>query len=121
MRIRFHLAAVCLVAPLSLFAQTPAAPPPADAARAPASAAAESKPNDDAKADIDPAVVEAIRKAFAAQRAKGSFRAHMESTGLGGASIPTVEMEFVFPDRMKMKMADVEVVGVGDKTMMKMG
>ncbi len=114
------LFAACLAAPLPLLAQAPAAPPPA-AATPPPAAAVEGKPAAETKADVDPAAVDAVRKAFAAQRAKGSFRTRMESTGLGGAAIPVVEMEFVFPNRMRMKMAEVEVVSVGDKTMMKMG
>ncbi len=114
MRSRYPLLLATLVAPLSLYAQAPAAPAAANPAQPPAAAA-------DAKTDVDPAVIETMRKAFAAQRAKGSFRARMESTGLGGMAIPAVEMEFVFPDRMKMKMTGVEVVSIGEKTMVKMG
>ena len=107
MKLKLYLLAGCLMAPLSLFAQNAAEPPKA----APGAAT---------KADVDPAVIDTMRKSFAAQRAKGSFRARIESTGLG-AAVPAVDMEFVFPDRMRMKMSGVEVVGVGEKTMVKMG
>jgi hypothetical protein len=124
MKFQFALLSACLAAPLALFAQAPAAPAAprvADPAKSPPATTAASKPVVVDKTEVDPAVIETMRKAFAAQRAKGSFRARMDAGTLGGGDIPTVEMEFVFPDRMKMKMADVEVVGVGDKTMMKMG
>jgi hypothetical protein len=121
MKSRLALLAACVAAPLSLFAQAPAAPPAADPAKSPPTTTAESKPVADAKIDVDPAVIDALRKAFAAQRAKGSFRARMDAGTLGGGDIPPIDMEFVFPDRMRMKMTGVEVVGVGDKTMVKMG
>ena len=100
-------------APAALLAQAPAAPAPA--------AKAVQEMNATFPAEIDPVVIEVLRKAFAAQRAKGSFRATMESAGLGGAAIPTMEMEFVFPDRMRMKTSGMEIIGVGGQTMMRMG
>ena len=119
------LFAALLAAPVALFGQAPAtvAPtiPPAIATPVPATAKAGPEPGAASPADIDPAVIEILRKSFGAQRAKGSFRATMSSAGLGDGTIPPMEMEFVFPDRMRMKMTGMEIIGVGSKTMMRMG
>jgi hypothetical protein len=123
MKFRFSLCAALAAGPVALFAQAPPAPPTL-IPPTPAPPALENKAADPAKAgagDVDPAVIETLRKAFATQRTKGTFRARMESTGLGAEAMPTVEIEFVFPDSIRMKMAGVEVVGVGEKTMMRIG
>lgn len=120
MKFQLPLFAVLLVAPGALFAQAPAAPAPT---APPAAAGSKPEPelNATLPAEIDPVVIAVLRQAFAAQRTKGSFRATMESAGQGGGAIPSMEMEFVFPDRMRMKMSGMEIVGVGGKTMMRMG
>ena len=115
---RFFLLSLAglLSAPLGLLAQGPAAPPAAakpGAAAYPAKAAA--------AANVDPAVIEILRKSFEAQRAKGTFRARMESTGPGGVVMPSAKLEFVFPNRLHMNLSGLEVVGVGDKIMIKVG
>jgi hypothetical protein len=125
MKPQFLLVVACTAVPLSLLAQAPAASPAAESQKRPPPVALEGKPTDaktNAPSEVDPAVVEVMRKAFAAQRAKGTFRARMESASVAGMALPAVEMEFVFPNRMRMKMTGgVEVVGVGDTTMVKMG
>ncbi len=91
-----------------LWAETPPAPP-----SVPASAS-------DA-AGIDPAVIDILRKAFAAQKAKGSFRAKLEIPNAPGGGTATMEIEFVFPDRMRMNLSGVEVISVGDRAFMRLG
>lgn len=102
----------------ALFAQAPAAPAPAVA---PATEKADPELNATFPAEVDPTVIETLRKSFAAQRAKGSFRATMATEAAGEGAVPPMEMEFVFPDRMRMKMSGMEIIGVGGKTMMRMG
>src|SRR5450432_1794246 len=120
MKFLLPLFTVVLIVPGAIFAQAPAAPAPAPTV-APTSGKAEPELNATFPAEIDPTVIETLRKSFAAQRAKGSFRATMETAGLGDGTVPPMQMEFVFPDRMRMKMSGMEIIAVGGKSMMRMG
>jgi hypothetical protein len=107
-----------LAAPGALFAQAPPAPAKAGAT----SAKDKSKP--DAKtpsaAEVDPAVIEALRKAFAAQRAKGSYRALMDNS-LGGNVLPSLELEAVYPNRIRLKRSGLEIIFVDGHGMVRKG
>lgn len=119
---RVVLAGLLLVAP-ALRAQesAPAASSsPAPSAAPTAAPSPEAAP--EANKDIDPKAIEAVRKGFAAQLAKKTFRVKMRlinpPAGAGGGDM---EMEFSVPDRIRMKGAGVDIVMVGDKAMVKMG
>jgi hypothetical protein len=96
-----------LLAPAPLIAQATKS-----AAVAPAKTAAVS--------EIDPAVITALRTAFAAQRAKGSYRALMDNS-LGGIVLPSLEVEAVYPNRIRLKRSGMEIVFVNGKGMLRMG
>jgi hypothetical protein len=119
MKIRPLLVAALLVAPGVLFAQ---APPVAPAQASPASA--KEKAKSDAKApsaaEVDSAVIEVLRKSFAAQRAKGSYRALMDNS-LGGNVLPSLELEAVYPNRIRLKRSGMEIIFVDGHGMVRKG
>ncbi|OAI42316.1 hypothetical protein AYO41_04495 [Verrucomicrobia bacterium SCGC AG-212-E04] len=120
--------ACCLATPGALFGQAPAAPAPAASPAKTGSSPAKGKakqatpePNATFPAEIDAGVIEILRKAHAAQRAKGSFRAQIESSAPGGAVLPSMVMEVVIPDRVRLKRSGVEIIAVGSKAMVRKG
>ncbi len=102
--------AVLLAVPAATFAQSPPA--------ATAKAKTDAKPA--ASADVDPAVIGALRASFAAQRAKGSYRALMDNS-VGGNVLPTLEVEAVYPSRIRMKRSGMEIVFVDGHGMVRRG
>jgi hypothetical protein len=96
---------VVLLVPGPLFAQSASAPV---------------KPGAPAASDVDSAVIEVLRKSTAAQLARKSFRALMDNS-IGGYVLPSLQVEVVYPDRIRVKRSGLEVVSVGGKTMMKQG
>ncbi len=105
------LAAIFLPAGL-LWSEEPAPAPTEPKATTPAP---------DAKATIDPKAIEVLRKSFAAQQAKGTFRARMEIPDNASGAQGQMQMEFIFPDRMRMTLAGTEMVGVGEKAFIRIG
>jgi len=99
------LLVVVLLVPSLLLAQN--APTPA-------------KPGAPAASEVDPAVIEVLRKSTAAQLARKSFRALMDNS-IGGYVLPSLQVEVVYPDRIRVKRSGFEVVSVGGKAMMKQG
>lgn len=111
---RVVLAATLFTLPVSAQESAPASPSPAPAA--------EAKPGakEEAGGEIDPKALDAVRKGFAAQLEKKSFRVKMKVNSPAGAG-GDMEMEVAFPDRIRMKGAGIDLVVVGDKAMVKMG
>jgi hypothetical protein len=119
---RRHLFAVALLlAPGVFFAQAPQTAPSPPAKTGATSAKEKAKPaNASSAAEVDPAVIDSLRKAFAAQRAKGSFRALLDSS-VGGNVMPSLEVEVVFPSRVRIKRSGMEIVFVGGRAMVRKG
>jgi hypothetical protein len=120
-KIRHLLLGAVLVAPAGLFAQAPQAAPVAPAKVGATSTKEKSKPDSrttSPAADVDPAVIDAMRKAFAAQRAKGSYRALLD-TSIGGYVLPSLELEAVYPNRIRLKRSGMEIIFVSGKGMVR--
>ncbi|MBS0659911.1 MAG: hypothetical protein JSR82_16855 [Verrucomicrobia bacterium] len=114
LRVAFATALFCL--PLRAQEAAPAASP-APTTVAPA-APAEAK--EDVTPTLEPRALEAVRKGFVAQQEKKTFRIKMKINSPAGSG-GDMEMEVVFPDRVRMKGAGIDLVMVGEKAMVKMG
>lgn len=115
------LAAV-LVAPGLLFSQAPQtmSSPPAQAGAKPAKETGKRDGKTPSSVDVDSAATAALRTAFAAQRTKGSYRALLD-TSLGGNVLPSLEVEAVYPDRIRLKRSGLEIIFVAGKGMLRRG
>ena len=70
--------------------------------------------------EIDPRVIAALRTAFAAQRTKGSDRALLDPS-IGGNVLPFLELEAVYPSRIRLKRSGMETIFVDGKGMVRRG
>ncbi len=99
--------AIAALAPLARGQEKPASPAPT--------------PAEGAAAAIDPRAIEALRRAFDAQQAKGTHRVKVLAAQGRDALAPAAEIDFVFPDRIRLRSQGAEVISIGNGAWMKMG
>lgn len=108
--------ASCLSLVLAFAALVPEARGDEKPAGSPAPAPAEG-----AAAAVDPKAIEALRRAFDAQQAKGTHRVKVLAAQGREALAPAAEVDFVFPDRIRLRSQGMEMVSIGNSAWVKIG